>query len=110
MYNHGVMSCNIITGEVGPDVIPSTGSVEGLALGMVGLLLVYTSLTYCLDQSTCAQALDCHHTRTVVLGSTTQRACNCGDAVEGARTGATDAGAVRACGDHTEACCVMGFG
>jgi WD40 repeat protein len=33
VYNHGVMSCNALTGEVGPVVIPATGSVSGLALG-----------------------------------------------------------------------------
>jgi WD40 repeat protein len=35
VYSHGAISCNVITGEVGPVVIPSRGSVEGLAIGMV---------------------------------------------------------------------------
>ncbi len=33
VYEHGVMSCNALTGEVGPVVIPATGSIRGLALG-----------------------------------------------------------------------------
>ncbi len=33
VYDHGVMSCNVLTGEVGPAIITGTGMIPGLALG-----------------------------------------------------------------------------
>ncbi len=33
VYDHGVMSCNALTGEIGSVIIPGTGSIHGLALG-----------------------------------------------------------------------------
>jgi hypothetical protein len=40
------MSCNAITGEIGPVVIPSTGFVHGLALCNVYLLPVCTRYSH----------------------------------------------------------------
>jgi WD40 repeat protein len=36
--NHGVMSCNFLTGEIGPVIIPGTGDLPGLALGVAFVL------------------------------------------------------------------------
>jgi WD40 repeat protein len=33
VYEHGVMSCNALTGELGPVIISGTGSISGLILG-----------------------------------------------------------------------------
>jgi WD40 repeat protein len=33
VYDHGVMSCNGLTGKVGPVIIPGTGSIRSLSLG-----------------------------------------------------------------------------
>ncbi len=38
VYGHGVMSCNALTGEVGPVIIPGTGIVSSLTLGMTCLM------------------------------------------------------------------------
>ncbi len=38
IYGHGVMSCNALTGEVGPVIIPGTGIVSSLTHGMTSLM------------------------------------------------------------------------
>jgi WD40 repeat protein len=37
VYSRGVMSCNTLTGEIGPAVIPGLGSISGLALGKISI-------------------------------------------------------------------------
>ena len=43
VYNHGVMSCNALTGEVGPVIIAATGNVQGLALGMPSFFVLFVT-------------------------------------------------------------------
>ncbi len=39
VYKHGVMSCNALTGKVGPVIIPAIGFISGIALGMILMFL-----------------------------------------------------------------------
>ncbi len=108
LYDHGVLSCNYLSGEVGPVIIPGTHDMPGLVFGTssynsVHLFNSHTNFAY---HSTCDQALDFIHTCTVALACTTHCAHGFGGAVEGARSGTNDAGAIRARGDHSALCAV----
>jgi WD40 repeat protein len=68
--NHGVVSCDPRTGEIGSVVVPGNGVVFGLALGVLSLVFVHYHhrhdflLFLC---STCARSLDTIHACEVAL-------------------------------------------
>ena len=53
----GVMSCNSLTGEVGPVIVPSTGSISGLAVGKF-CVCIHTHISFHPRASIVAPALN----------------------------------------------------
>jgi hypothetical protein len=111
VQDHGVMSCNVLTGEVGSVVIPCEGSIKGLALCMVCIhyVFVFCKFYFIEYYSACAHGLDTVHAFVPVVACTIRHPCSCGGAVEGAQAQSKHASALRARGDFLEACCVMYF-
>ncbi len=97
VVDHGMMVCNVVTGEIGPVVIPGTVSVFGLALStpffQLFLMFLFAYLLL-FNYSARAQIMDFHRTYSVVLACTAQRAHGHFGVVEGACAGPADASTI----------------
>jgi WD40 repeat protein len=107
VYNCGVISCDPCTGEINSSIISIAGSIIGLALGtMLSSCSRHKTSNLMIRPSPFSDALDSLDTCPVALARTTHCAHGCSGAAEGAQSGTTDAGAIRACGDHSASCAV----
>jgi WD40 repeat protein len=102
--DQGVMSCNTVTGAIGPVVIPAVGGTTDLVLCM--LLLVrgryFTNLMFaCVCCSAFTQPLDFLGTCAVAVVCPIQRTHGCGCTVEGLQAESAHVPAARACGSHS---------